>query len=124
MPQAAERCLARSQIAAVDREVSLHSVNGPQFTIIRGYQVPGSVTGDGAIRCVYLTNGASLTGFTLTNGATGSWDPPHFNGSSGGGAWCETDAILSNCMIVANSAAFYGGGVRGGTLNNCTVGGN
>ena len=56
---------------ALYKSVTLRSVNGPQFTVIQGKQLPGSVNGDGAIRCVYLTNGANLFGFTLTNGRRG-----------------------------------------------------
>src|SRR5262245_16144897 len=47
---------------SVEKPITLRSVNGPQFTRIQGYQVPGPTNGDGAIRCVYLTNGASLVG--------------------------------------------------------------
>lgn len=55
---------------AVDKPLTLRSVNGPLFTIVQGADVPGGGNGDGAILCVYLADGASLSEFTLTNGAT------------------------------------------------------
>jgi hypothetical protein len=103
----------------VDKPLTLRSANGPDLTIIQGYQVPGTTNGGGAIRCVYLTNGASLSGFTLTNGATldylgGDED------ETGGGIWAaSTQALVSNCVVIGNSAYSGGGGAFGGTINNC-----
>ncbi|MCX6926912.1 MAG: PKD domain-containing protein, partial [Verrucomicrobia bacterium] len=106
----------------VDKLLTVRSVNGPEFTIVEGRRVPGATNGcgDGAIRCVYLSNGASLSGFTLTNGATRSWTWPYDESQyDGGGLWCESvSAVVSNCVLVGNSAC-DGGGVYGGTLNNC-----
>ena len=68
-----------------------------------------------------MTDGASLTGFTLTNGCN------YFSiyGVAGGGgvACASPNAFLTNCWIVGNSA-YYGGGAYGGTLYNCTLNGN
>src|SRR5262249_14216484 len=88
---------------AVDKPLTLRSVSGPQLTIIQGYHgIFGA--GDG-IQCVYLANGANLSGFTLTGGDRG--------------VSCESvTAMLSNCVLTNNSPY---GGAYGGTLNNCTL---
>src|SRR5262249_24504363 len=116
--------LTMTNRVAVNKPVRVESVNGPQFTIIQGRQGPGSTNGNGAIRCVYLTNGASLSGVTLTNGATKS-EGDESRDASGGGGWGEwTNAEVSNCVVVGNSAQYSGGGAYSGTLNNCTLSGN
>jgi parallel beta-helix repeat protein len=92
---------------AVDKPLTERSVNGPEFTVILGDQAS-------TIRCAYLTNGARLSGFTLTNGAGGT-----------GGVFCElVTAVLSNCVLTGNSASSEGGGAYIGTLNNSTLTGN
>jgi hypothetical protein len=93
----------------VDKPVSLRSMNGPIYTGVSGRVRGGSLT------CVYLTNGASLSGFTLTGGS--------------GGVSCEGfGAVISNCVITGNriDGAYFrenvgGGGAFGGTLYNCTL---
>ena len=102
----------------VGKPLSVRSINGPQFT---------TIDAGGSGRCAYLTNSASLSGFTLTNG---------FAYDQGGGVWCQsTNAVVSNCVIIGNraSASAYsefasvnadGGGAYGGTLNDCTLTGN
>jgi hypothetical protein len=114
----------------VDKSLTVRSVSGPQSTVIDG---------GGIFRCVYLTNEANLSGFTLTNGR--AW--------YGAGLICEsTNAVALNCVVSGNStvgrpqppcpgvgcdgpvlssalsAAGDGGGAFGGTLNNCTLTGN
>jgi PKD repeat protein len=92
---------------AVNMPLALRSLNGPQFTVING---------GGTNHCASLTDGASLTGFTLTNGVD--------NTSDFGGVHCASpNAFLTNCVIVGNYADM-GGGAGGGTLYNCTLTGN
>jgi hypothetical protein len=110
----------------VNKPLTLQSVNGPSTTIIEGYPVPGTTNGNSAVRCTYLTNGAALIGFTITNGST------RFSGGlddHGGGIFCEsTDVVVSNCVIIGNyaisSPGGVGGGVRSGTLFDCFLIGN
>jgi hypothetical protein len=111
------------------KPVTLRSVNGPDFTLIQGYKgpnAPGGMGGFGSpIRCVYLTNGSTLVGFTLTNGATYPYElgQPDLAGKAGGGAYCATGAAISNCVITANSAGI-GGGIYGETdslISHCII---
>ncbi|MFH0908255.1 MAG: choice-of-anchor Q domain-containing protein [bacterium] len=105
---------------AIDKFVTVRSVNGPNVTVIEG-QGP---MGDAAVRCAYITNGASLIGFTLTKGATRS-SGHDVKDRSGGGIWAEgSGAVVSKCVVTGNSAAYDGGGAYNGTLYNCALTGN
>jgi hypothetical protein len=109
---------------AVDKPLTVRSVNGPAATIIRGYQLPDIINGNGAIRCVYLTNGGILSGFTLTAGATRTTGPYDREQSGGGIRGESPSAVVSNCVIMGNSAYSRGGGAYYGTILNSAVTGN
>ncbi len=101
---------------AIDKAVTVQSVNGPAVTAIEGFTA-ADTTG---MRCVYLTNGAALTGFTLTNGAT-IQGGDYAHEWSGAGAWCESSSVVvSNCIFINNTAQGDGGGIYGGTAIDCT----
>ena len=104
--------------------MTVQSVNGPEDTLIRGCQVPGTTNGLAAVRCVYLTNGAVLTGLSITNGATQS-SGDDFKNRSGGEIWCETvDAVVSSCVMTGNLASLDGGGEFGAAVKNSALMGN
>ena len=109
---------------AVDKAITVVSVNGYATTVIQGAWDPVSTNGPGAVRCAYLVDGAILIGFTLQNGATRASDYLGGPLASGGGVWCNsTNGVVSNC-VVTNNCAIYGGGISFGTLNNSFVSGN
>jgi hypothetical protein len=103
---------------ALNKAITVQSVNGPWATIIQGN---GQGAGPGFVRCAWLTNGASLVGFTLSYGGTRtSGDTTTLQ--SGGGVWCaSSNAIVANCVIATNAASYGGAGVFGGTINNCLI---
>jgi len=103
----------------LDKPLLVRSLNGPSVTIIQGQQLYLF----GLVRCAWLTNGATLSGFTLRWGsASASGDSTTL--MSGGGAWCSgPSAIITNCVIWGSRAA-SGGGSYGGTLKNSSLIGN
>jgi len=114
-----------SNRVCVTRSIRVEGVNGPSNTFIVGASDGGS-NGPAAVRCVYLEDGASLAGFTLTNGHTwasgGSWQYDR----SGGGLWLTNGTTASNCIISGCDAATAGGFFffNGGTLSDSSVKGN
>jgi hypothetical protein len=89
----------------VYKPLTVLSINGPQVT---------AIDGAAASRCVSMSDGASLSGFTLTNG----W------ALMGGGISCDsTNAFVTNCVIVGNMAD-DGAGAYSGTLYNCLLNAN
>jgi hypothetical protein len=115
---------------AINKAVSVRSLdNDPAGTIIKGAWDPASTNGPAAIRCVYMSPGAVLAGFTLTNGATAN--SGDYRSECGGGVYAASATpVISNCIISGNAAygdgpnGIGGGGVCNGTFFNCTLTGN
>lgn len=95
---------------ALDKALTVISVNGYAATMIAGQPDPVSTNGPGAVRCAWLTSGAVLTGFTLANGATSGSEATDGNSQFGGGAWLAQLATINNCVFTNNCAYSYGGG--------------
>jgi hypothetical protein len=112
----------------LNQPLTVQSVNGPQVTFILGYQIPGTSFGGGAVRCAYLVGGATLAGFTLTNGASDYNSHVHIPppGFSAGGAFGDNSmtGALSNCVLLNNVSAEYGGAAFQLNLYHCTMTGN
>ncbi len=84
--------------------VTLHGVNGPPFTTIQGADQK---------RCVFLSGSNTvLNGFTLTGGIITNF--------YGGGVYCVSNALVTNCLIISNSAEDGGGAyLADATIANC-----
>lgn len=117
----------RSRVV-VPAGVSLVSRDGAESAIIKGeHHSADSAIGDNAMRCVYLHEGARLSGFTVTGGATDTANALNDN-NSGAGIFCAEvpmgtigsalpKTIVSDC-IVSNNVAQNGGG---GAYRGCKV---
>jgi hypothetical protein len=105
----------------INKAVTVSSVNGPAVTVIEGYSVPGSFPWSlSSVRCAYLTNGAALLGFTLSNGTVRATSYLNLSDLGGGVCCASTSALLSNCVVI-NCAAYAGGGGHGGSFFHCLI---
>jgi len=114
---------ATTNRVVVDRAVTVQSLNGPGVTAIVGFN--GMPTSGFFVRGVYLTNGAVLAGFSISNGASRFSGGDLTNEQSGGGIWCESAlATITNCVLTRNYAQEFGGGAYQGTFLNCAISNN
>lgn len=102
----------------ITNAITVISANGPGDTVIAGR----GPSGTNAVRCAFLSGGAVLSGFTLTNGhvmLSGMNKENRF----GGGVYIDTQGAATNCLVTGNegSGAFLH---EGGLLDRCTVRGN
>ena len=127
--------------AVVPANVTLESRDGRETTIIEGARAtvaddPPSTSTDvrglgvDAVRCVLLQAGATVKGFTLTNGWTrsmlGGKTLSHGSPDTcGGGVYCAAvnSCTVEDCLLVGNGA-YRGGGVFSGTSANCEFASN
>ena len=120
----------------VKNGVTLESRDGSAATVIKGAASTSSGRsdgcGDGAVRGVFLCEGATLRGFTVTGGRTLYLASASIDVMGGGicGPYSATDGdasqwrgLVENC-IVSNNAARTGGGAQYGTHRNCRFEGN
>jgi|GEM_PF-1145389 len=106
----------------LSNRVRVLAVNAPGHTAIVGL---GPI-GTSAVRGAYVGNDAVLSGFTIRDGASGESQGPmedYPERTMGGGALIEGSGLLTNCIVVSNTA-HSGGGVYGGTIRNCELRGN
>ena len=109
----------------LSKPVIVASVNGAGSTVIQGAWDPVSTDGPLAIRCVWMTNGATLNGFTLQSGATrNSGDISGLQSGGGIFASSPTNTLVANCVICTNSASYGGGGCCSVVVRNSRLLGN
>jgi hypothetical protein len=101
----------------IDKPLTLRSEKGPSETFI---------VGGPSTRCLYMTNGVNVIGFTIKDGETpeGGSAGDKLTALSGGGVWSEPDGLLENCIVMDSKALWYGGGLYGGSAIRCVFADN
>jgi hypothetical protein len=102
----------------INRAIRLESVNGYTNTFIVGAADPSTINGPSAVRGVCLIEGATLSGFTITNGHTLAVGDQNTDRGAGG-VLLDHGGTVTNCVIVGNECHGRGAGANlhhGGTI--------
>jgi hypothetical protein len=92
----------------ITNAITLQSLNGPDLTAIVGAADPETgATGSNAVRGVYMSGGAHLCGFTVSNGMTS--DSGEQGDMFGGGIYSPDSASITWCRVVHNDGGLGGG---------------
>lgn len=106
----------------ITKDITVKSVNGPGTTFIKGAAGSNGGKDVDSVRGVLISRGASLIGFTVTNGYTMESSTITLD-YVGGGILIMTNSVASNCVITGSTSS-YGGGAclyQGGELSNCRL---
>jgi parallel beta-helix repeat protein len=102
-----------TNIVVLTNQVTLRSRYGYTNCCIQGHGIPGS----NELRGVYLGHQARIEGFTVHQCVTRDSGIEEIE-QRGGGICAETGGVISNCYLVGNNAADFGGGVYNGLVYN------
>lgn len=117
--------------AVVPSGVELVAGDGPENTFIVGaaasVDADESGLGEGAVRCVYLNENATVRGFTLSGGRTMKPSATETNEEKTGADWTGggvrgsgLSSLIADC-IVSNNWANRGGGAFNAMFKRCRV---
>lgn len=112
--------------------ITLRSRDGAAATTIRGAAATAEGNadewgrGEDAIRCAFLESGATLKGFTLTDGHTGGKDLAKYRDDTLGGAALGRDwrtSVVEDCIVTGNHSPCGGAGSNV-SFRRCKIYGN
>ena len=112
----------------VQTNVTLVAEGAVDETVIQGTADPETVgaygVGLGAVRCVYLNDGATVRGFTIRGGRTDGVDEQDDNNRGGGVLGRTVNKVFVEECIITNCVSHRGGGGYAAVFSRCRFLGN
>ena len=112
----------------VQTNVTLVAEGAVDETVIQGTADPETAgaygVGLGAVRCVYLNDGATVRGFTIRGGRTDGVDEQDDNNRGGGVLGRTVNKVFVEECIITNCVSHRGGGGYAAVFSRCRFLGN